>query len=153
MYKQPQHLLEFGPYRLDPGQRALYRGVERFPLTPKAFEILYLLVSNAGRVLGKEEILRAVWPGTFVEESNLAQQVFQLRRLLGEAPDAGTWIETVPKRGYRFVAKVSTVPASDERSFLRSRRRYAVLAIAVSVVIAIAAVAYRTIRAARHALP
>jgi DNA-binding winged helix-turn-helix (wHTH) protein len=90
-------LYEFGPFRLDPTERMLLRGGETVPLTPKAFDTLYLLVRNSGHVLEKDEMIRALWPDTFVEEGSLSNNIFLLRKALGE--DNQAFIETVPRRG------------------------------------------------------
>ncbi len=78
-------------------------------LTPKAFDLLAALVEQPGRLISKDELLHKVWPDTFVEESNLAYNVFGLRKALGDAAESGLYIETVPKRGYRFTAAVTLV--------------------------------------------
>jgi DNA-binding winged helix-turn-helix (wHTH) protein/Tol biopolymer transport system component len=98
---------EFGPFRLDPAERILLRGNEIVPLTPKAFDTLHLLVRKSGHLLEKEEMIRALWPDTFVEEGSLSNNVFLLRKALGEDP---AFIETVPRRGYRFVGAVLQLP-------------------------------------------
>src|SRR5688572_32517899 len=103
------HYYEFGPYRLDVGQRVLTRTGEAVSLTPKATEILTLLVVNAGQLVGKDELLKKVWPDTFVEESNLTQNIFLLRRILGDERPAPRYIETVVRRGYRFIANVRVI--------------------------------------------
>ena len=95
---------EFGPFRLDSTERLLLRGGVRVALTPKAYETLLALVENAGRALEKDELLRRVWPDTFVEEVSLARNISVLRKVLGD--EDGSFIETLPKRGYRFVAPV-----------------------------------------------
>src|SRR6185369_3564652 len=97
---------EFGPFRLEPATRRLLRAGAALPLTPKAFDTLLLLVQNHERVVEKEEVLRRVWPDAVVEESNLAQNVFTLRKTLGDSPEGARFIATVPRRGYRFVAPV-----------------------------------------------
>jgi TolB-like protein/DNA-binding winged helix-turn-helix (wHTH) protein/Tfp pilus assembly protein PilF len=97
---------EFGPFRLDPAQQQLLARGEAVALTPKAFDTLLLLVRNSGRLVSKEELLRSVWPDVVVEEAIVAQNVFRLRKALGEDADGSRYIETVPKRGYRFVADV-----------------------------------------------
>jgi len=101
---------EFGPYQLDPGKRTLTRDGEGIPLTPKATEILIVLVKHAGQLVEKDELLKEVWPDTFVEEANLSQNVFTLRRALGDDRAEPKYIETVAKRGYRFLASVKAVP-------------------------------------------
>ena len=107
MSMQEQGLFEFGRYRLNPREHLLLRDGEPVALTPKAFEMLVVLVQRAGRLVDKDELLREIWPDTAVEESNVAQNVFALRRALGDDLE---YIETVPKRGYRFVPAVRTVP-------------------------------------------
>jgi Tol biopolymer transport system component/DNA-binding winged helix-turn-helix (wHTH) protein len=97
---------EFGPYRLVPSERLLLRDGQPVALAPKAFETLVALVRRAGRLADKEELLKEVWSDAFVEESNLTQNVFAIRRALGPAANGKPYIETVPKRGYRFVADV-----------------------------------------------
>jgi len=100
-------LYEFGPFRLDPTERKLWRGNEIVALTPKAFDTLYLLVRNSGRLLEKDDLIRMLWPDTFVEEGSLSNHIFLLRKALGEDP---AFIETVPRRGYRFVGAVRQFP-------------------------------------------
>ena len=101
-----KHLYEFGPFRLDPAERSLLRDGKAVPLTPKAFELLVLLVENRGHLLKKDELIERVWPNTFVEEANLAQNVSALRKALDDKNDGAQYIETVPKGGYRFTAAV-----------------------------------------------
>ena len=95
---------KFGSFYLDQAQRILLRAGVRVSLTPKVFDTLLILVQNAGRLVTKEDLLRSVWPDTFVEEANLSVNVATLRKALGEG--AGKYIETLPKRGYLFVANV-----------------------------------------------
>lgn len=101
-----EQIYRFDELTLDVSERLLYREGRNIPLPPKAFDMLHMLVSNAGRVLSKERILSEIWEGSFVEENNLAQNISLLRRVLGET-DEKKFIETVPKYGYRFVAKVN----------------------------------------------
>ncbi|HET8677590.1 MAG TPA: winged helix-turn-helix domain-containing protein, partial [Blastocatellia bacterium] len=82
MEKNLKRLYEFGPFRLDGAERLLLRNGEVVPLTPKAFDVLLALVEQAGHLLGKEELLKTVWPDSFVEESNLADNVSRLRKAL-----------------------------------------------------------------------
>jgi serine/threonine protein kinase/DNA-binding winged helix-turn-helix (wHTH) protein/class 3 adenylate cyclase len=109
MPKQPRYLYTFGPFRLDPAERLLARGDLALALTPKAFDTLLTLIENSRHVVTKEELMNRVWPDIFVEETNLAQHISMLRKALGERPDGGQYIETVPKRGYRFVVPVSKI--------------------------------------------
>lgn len=106
----PHHHLvyDFGPYRLDAGRRVLTCAGETIALTPKATDILILLVVNAGEIMEKEELLRRIWPDTFVEEANLTQNIFRLRKALGDERVGSQYIETVTRRGYRFVGQVRT---------------------------------------------
>jgi eukaryotic-like serine/threonine-protein kinase len=98
---------EFGPFSIDVEERVLRRDGRPVPLTPKAFDVLAALVQQPGRLISKEELLQKVWPDTFVEESNLAYNVFTLRKALGDTADNGQYIETIAKRGYRFTASVT----------------------------------------------
>ena len=102
----PKHLYKFGPYRLDAAERVLLRDGQPVTLPPKDLETLIVLVEKAGHIVEKEELLQKVWPGVFVEEGNLATRIFNLRQSLGETPEGRQYIETVPRRGYRFVAAV-----------------------------------------------
>ena len=95
---------EFGAYRLDTVERVLLRDGQPVPLTPKAFETLVVLVQNNGHVVEKDDLMKQVWQDTCVEEANLTQNIFTLRRVLEESSEKPKYIETVPRRGYRFVA-------------------------------------------------
>src|SRR5262245_41718677 len=103
--KSPRNCYEFGPFRLDPSERQLTRVGEVVPLTPKVFDTLLLFVENSNLLLTKDEMIVRLWPDSFVEEGNLAQNVSMLRRALGDQPNGKPYIETVPKRGYRFIAE------------------------------------------------
>ncbi|MGH9800955.1 MAG: DPP IV N-terminal domain-containing protein [Blastocatellia bacterium] len=109
MNKHFKQLYEFGPFLLDAGERLLMREGRMVPLSPKVFDTLLALVENSGRIVGKEELMQLLWPDTFVEESNLTQNISQLRRALGDGNGDGQFIETIPKRGYRFAANVGLV--------------------------------------------
>jgi DNA-binding winged helix-turn-helix (wHTH) protein/tetratricopeptide (TPR) repeat protein len=122
---------EFGPFHLDSSKRLLTSRGELVPLTPKAFDILLVLVENRGQVVEKEELLKLVWPDTVVEEGNLTFNVHALRKALGERPSEHRYILTIPGRGYCFVADTrtthaeafgdaSTAPAGLERTPIRS---------------------------------
>ena len=97
---------EFGPFVLDTVQHLLLKEQEPVTLTPKTYDALLVLVRNSGRMLPKEELMAALWPDSFVEESNLTQQVSMIRKALGESPGQDRYIVTVPGRGYRFAAQV-----------------------------------------------
>jgi DNA-binding winged helix-turn-helix (wHTH) protein/TolB-like protein/Tfp pilus assembly protein PilF len=107
---------EFGPFRLDPAEHTLLRSGQPVALAPKVFDILALLVEKNGHLFAKEELMQAVWPDSFVEEGNLTRNISTLRTVLAERPD-DQYIETVPKRGYRFVARVREVDESTEREW------------------------------------
>jgi len=99
----------FGPFRLVPEERILRRGETILRLPPKAFEALLILVRNPGHLMRKEDLLRILWPDTFVEEVNLANKISLLRKVLGQAWPGGGSIQTVPKLGYRFLPAVTLV--------------------------------------------
>lgn len=99
-------IYEFGRFRVDVTEKILFEGKTAVPLTPKAFDTLLLLIENVGHTVSKEEIMRVVWADSFVEENNLAQNVSLLRKVLGEGKEGAKFIETVSKRGYRFIADV-----------------------------------------------
>src|SRR5438876_2090941 len=101
-----KRLYQFGSYRLDAMERVLLRDGQPVTLPPKDLETLLVLVERAGHIVEKEELLDKVWPGVFVEEGNLARHIFNLRQVLGDSPDGRKYIETIPRRGYRFVAAV-----------------------------------------------
>jgi DNA-binding winged helix-turn-helix (wHTH) protein/tetratricopeptide (TPR) repeat protein len=100
------HFYEFGPFRLDPVERRLLRRDTPVTLTPKVFDILLMLVRNGGRALEKEVFMREIWPDSFVEEGSLNRNISTLRKALGDGREGHKFIETIPKRGYRFVAGV-----------------------------------------------
>ena len=100
-------IYEFGPFRLDPAERLLLRGLQPIPLKPKAFDLLVLLVARHGRLITKQELMDALWPATSVEEGNLTHTISTLRKALGNGQDGEQFIKTVPTRGYRFVSAVS----------------------------------------------
>ncbi|MGD9561797.1 MAG: winged helix-turn-helix domain-containing protein [Pyrinomonadaceae bacterium] len=107
MTRRNGNVYEFAGFRLNAGEKQLLRDGEPVPLTLKAFDLLVVLVENSGHLLGKSELLDRVWPDSFVEEANLSVKMSELRRALGEGPNERHFIETVPRRGYRFVADVT----------------------------------------------
>lgn len=107
MSTQERRLYEFGPFLLDPEERLLLRDGKPVALTPKALETLIVLVKRSGHLVEKDFLLKEVWPGTFVEESNLSQNIFTLRKILGQSKDGQQYIETVPRHGFRFLACVT----------------------------------------------
>jgi TolB-like protein/DNA-binding winged helix-turn-helix (wHTH) protein/Tfp pilus assembly protein PilF len=123
MSKRAEHFYEFGHFRLDPAQRILLRDGRLVSLTPKVFGLLLLLVENSGRFVGKDEIMREVWPDTFVEESSLTKNISILRKLLDEGADSAARIETLSKRGYRLVGEVGRAPNVSNEAVVRRRFR------------------------------
>ena len=109
MTKQANELYEFGPFRVDPREHLLLRDGEALALTPKAFETLLVLIQNNGHLMLKDELMKALWPDSFVEEVNLSQNISVLRRVLGDTAQASRYIVTVPGKGYRFVGEVRTL--------------------------------------------
>lgn len=109
MKKQAKQLYEFGPFLLDADERLLMRDGRTVPMPPKVFDTLLALVENSGRIIGKEELMQLLWPDTYVEESNLTQNISQLRRALSDGNGDDQYIETIPKRGYRFAASVKSI--------------------------------------------
>ena len=123
-----REIYEFEGFRVDVRRRLLTRAGRGVPLTPKAFETLLVLLRSGGRLLTKDEMLSEVWPDTFVEEGNLAQNIFLLRRALGEAKSEHRFIVTVPGAGYLFVPRVRTLEsASSARADERAIGSLAVL--------------------------
>ncbi len=121
MDRQAKHLLEFGPFRMDLDERVLMRDQETITLSPKAFETLLVLVQHSERVVLKDDLMKILWPDTFVEESNLSQHIFQLRKALGDKAHDPEYIVTVPGRGYRFALKVAEIAEPDGELIVRSR--------------------------------
>ena len=122
MSNQGKELYEFGPFRLDPGKRVLLRDNQPVPLQLKAFETLLVLVRNSEQVVLKDDLMKAVWPDTFVEESNLAQNIFVLRKTLGATVGEHRYIVTIPGRGYRFTEKVRVI-SEEETLVVESHSR------------------------------
>src|SRR5262245_11812109 len=122
----------FGRFRVDAGKRLIFAKDELVALTPKAFDTLLALVENRGTVLSKEELMSLVWADQIVEENNLAQNIHLIRKSLGEFSEGLKFIETIPKRGYRFVADVEVltealpaVPAARVSAPTRPKTQYA----------------------------
>src|SRR5882757_3955111 len=107
MAENESNFYEFGRFRLEAGERVLLRDRDLVPLTPKVFDILLALVEHGGHVVEKDDLMKRVWPDTFVEEGNLTQNVSVLRKALGESPAGPKFIETIARRGYRFVGAIS----------------------------------------------
>lgn len=124
---------EFGKFRVDLAERALYTNGRMIPLTPKVFQTLLVLVERRGHVVQKEELRHAVWPDTFVEENNLNQNIRSLRKALGET-ETERYIETVPRRGYRLLASVRELE-SEPTPAAKPARHWKVVALAAGALL------------------
>lgn len=113
MLNHSMRLYEFGPFRLNVSERLLMKNEQPVSLPPKAFEMLIVLIQKPGRLVEKDELLKEVWPDSFVEESSLSRNIYLLRKALDESPDESAYIETVPRHGYRFIADVNEVVNGD----------------------------------------
>ena len=112
---------EFGPYRIDPGRNLLLRGDQTVPLTSKAFETLLILVEHGDQEVSKDELMKQLWPDTFVEEANLTKHISMVRKALGETAQDHRYILTLPGRGYRFAERVRIIPEEGTELILESR--------------------------------
>src|SRR5829696_1700795 len=112
MNQEKSGIYAFDSFRVDARERQLSRNRQPLPLPPKVFDVLLVLVENNGRIVGKDELMKKVWSDTFVEEANLTVNISALRKVLNEDSHRPQFIETIPKRGYRFIAPVTNV--SDE---------------------------------------
>jgi len=148
-----KRLIEFGPFRVDPDKELLLRGDETVPLTPKTFQILLVLVRHSKEVVTKDDLMKMVWPDTFVEEANLSRNIFLLRKALGETPQDHQYIVTVPGRGYRFAEDVKLIPGPELNVVAASHTKLQVqvnesrpwgwIAAAVVLVVAVAVGSFR----------
>ena len=127
MLQQSKPTYEFGLFLLDAKERLLLKNGQPVPLTPKAFDTLLVLVQNSGHALEKDELMKAVWPDSFVEEVNLAHNISVLRKALGEGEQGNRFIETVPRRGYRFIAPVRERTPDETFTLLEERTRSTML--------------------------
>src|SRR5215467_9275624 len=107
---KPKELYEFGPFRVDPEKEVLQRDGNPIPLQPKTFQVLLVLVRHKQEVVTKDDLMKTVWPDTFVEEANLSRNIFMLRKALGESLQDHQYILTVPGRGYRLAENVRLIP-------------------------------------------
>src|SRR5438270_9332949 len=121
MSRPDKHLYEFGPFRLDMAERLLLREGQPVSLSPKVFDTLHALVRRGGHLVEKDELMREVWPDSFVEETNLTANISLLRKALGEDGNGHRYIETVPKRGYRFVASIRDTETDETELMLVAR--------------------------------
>jgi DNA-binding winged helix-turn-helix (wHTH) protein len=125
-----EHIYEFGDFCIDAVNHLLLRRGRPVPLKPKAFDTLLILIKNRGRVIEKDVLMELLWEDTFVEEANLTQNIYELRKVLGESAREPYYIENVPKRGYRFVGEVKE-SASENADAMREERRAAIKSLAV----------------------
>jgi Tol biopolymer transport system component/DNA-binding winged helix-turn-helix (wHTH) protein len=119
MLRQDKQLYEFGPFRLDASERLLTRAGTPVQLPPKVFDTLLVLVERSGHILEKDEFIKILWPDTFVEEGSLTRNISYLRKALGEGEAGQSYIETIPRRGYRFIAPVKAVLANGDAPHLK----------------------------------
>jgi DNA-binding winged helix-turn-helix (wHTH) protein len=110
---RPDELYEFGPFRVDPARETLLKAGVAVPLTPKTFQILLVLVRHGKEIVTKDDLMKTVWPDTFVEEANLSRNIFMLRKALGETAQDHRYIVTVPGRGYRLAENVHLLPGQE----------------------------------------
>jgi TolB-like protein/DNA-binding winged helix-turn-helix (wHTH) protein/Tfp pilus assembly protein PilF len=161
---EANHLFAFGPFQIDAAERRLTRDGTPVPLTPKAFDLLLVLVEQGGHLVTKDALMQRVWPDVVVEEANLAVHISTVRRALGDRNGDGQYIETVPKQGYRFrepvrkvIARTGAVPpieappsvvpavppieplrpASPSTRFGRRARRYGFVALTVAAAVVV----------------
>src|ERR1051325_1895061 len=113
MSTESETAYEFGPFRFDRRTLMLSRDGVGMRLSPKASRLLLLLIEARGQMVSKDELLSALWPRTFVEEGNLTFQIHELRKALGDRKGDAIYIETIPRRGYRFVAPVTETRDDD----------------------------------------
>jgi Tol biopolymer transport system component/DNA-binding winged helix-turn-helix (wHTH) protein len=148
--KRTKHFYSFGPFRLYVAERELFRGTEPVALAPKAIDTLMVLLSRRGHVVEKDELMKELWPDTFVEEASLVQQISNLRKALGDRPDGRPYIETIARRGYRFAAPVTdsweeepaetrlaVAGSADEEARPAGRRRWLPWLAAAAIVLAV----------------
>jgi DNA-binding winged helix-turn-helix (wHTH) protein/Tol biopolymer transport system component len=152
MLPEDKNTYEFANFRLDRRQKVLFRGGTPVPLTPKVYDTLELLVENSSRLLDKDELMQRLWPDRFVEESNLTSNIKMLRKALGDDASHPRFIETVPRRGYRFIGDVrlTSDPAilpqrASETTFVDERppqKRYVLITITVVLIISAVGIAF-----------
>ncbi len=154
-----KELYEFGPFRVDPEKQALLRGSELIALNPKTFQVLLVLVRHGNQIVTKDELMKSVWPDTFVEETNLTRNIFALRKALGDN-EQNRYILTVPSQGYRLAEGVRLVSEANLRIVaashskvqiqVRETKRWGWIATAVIFTLVIGA---GTLRLLRHRTP
>lgn len=127
MTRQTEQFYEFGPFRIAVSERVLLRDGQAVPLAPKVFDTLLVLVQNSGRILEKDELMKAVWPDVVVEEVNLAHNISVLRKVFANEASGQQYIETVPRRGYRFMGEVREVSDNSAEMVIAERTRSSLL--------------------------
>ena len=157
-----EELYEFGPFRVDPGRETLLKAGVAVPLTPKTFQILLVLVRHGKEIVTKDDLMKTVWPDTFVEEANLSRNIFMLRKALGETAQDHRYIVTVPGRGYRLAENVHLVPGQEFEITAASRSRVQIdmketrpwkwIALAAVILLAVAAGLWRLVSHRRAVL-
>ena len=161
-HRKSKELYEFGPFRVDPEKETLLRAGEPISLTPKTFQILLVLVRHSNEVVTKDDLMKTVWPDTFVEEANLSRNIFMLRKALGERPQDHRYVVTVPGRGYRLAESVQVV-AADELNIVaanhsrvqidvKETRPWGWLAVAAVILLAVVAGLWRLVSHRRAVL-
>jgi TolB-like protein/DNA-binding winged helix-turn-helix (wHTH) protein/Tfp pilus assembly protein PilF len=148
---QEKRNFEFGPFRIDTVERLLFRGEATIPLTPKVADTLLALLANAGRIVEKDDLIKVIWPDSFVDEGGLARNVSALRKALGDGAGEAQYIETIPKRGYRFVGALQPETAETGAQASPVRRKKAHWLLAAGAALAVLALvlgwwAYRRAR-------
>src|ERR1019366_8429120 len=118
-----KELYELGPFRVDPEKETVIRAGEIVSITPKNFQILLVLIRSNKQVVTKDDLMKTVWPDTFVEEANLSRNIFMLRKALGETAQDHRYIVTVPGQGYRLAEDVRLVPEQELTVVAASRSR------------------------------
>src|SRR5689334_21641905 len=127
----------FGDFIVDTDQKVLLRHDKALPLTPKLFETLLILIENSGRIVQKEQFMERLWPHTFVEGANLTSNIQQLRKSLGDNARQPEYIETVTKRGYRFIANVERVGVPAAVTHRKRPKRKVVIVLATAFVVVV----------------
>ena len=128
MTVEPKILYEFGPFRVDPEKQVLLREDLPVAISPKVFETLLILIRHSREVVSKEDLMKALWPDAFVEEANLSQNIFMLRKALGDTAEDRHYIVTLPGRGYRFAEQVRMVTQAGDEAVIESGLRAQVAA-------------------------
>jgi DNA-binding winged helix-turn-helix (wHTH) protein len=121
MRQSSKDFYEFGDFKIDSVERVLLREGELVPLTPKVFDLL--LIENNGHMVEKDRLMKEVWPDAFVEEGNLTQNISVLRKVLSNGEEGHQYIQTIPRRGYRFVGRIRTMPDVSEELIIEEHSR------------------------------